>query len=343
MAQGVNIAVVGATTLTGESLLEILEERSFPLARVTLLDTGDAVGETRTLAGKAYAVTEAEGFDFHGTTLAFFCGGAELSRAHGARAAASGAIVIDASEAFRRTPEVPLVVPEVNGGCLEKVGPGSIVASPNAIATFLALVLAPLAGLVEPVALSLVTFQSVSGQGRAAVEELARQAVALFNQQRLVSEVFPKQIAFNLHPSIGGLGCDGRSTEEEHIATEARRLLGMPDLPVEVSAVRVPVFYGHAVAAHVFTASPVDIAAVRARLGEAPGVVLYEGEMPGAYPTPVVEAAGHDPVFVGRLRAGEQARGVNFWAVGDDTRKGSALNCVQIAEKLLYRCAAACR
>ncbi|MEO1767559.1 aspartate-semialdehyde dehydrogenase [Thiobacter aerophilum] len=332
-----DICVVGPRTLVGETLLEILEERAFPVNELYLLDAGEAVGETVVFQGSDYGVGDIAEFDFAKVKLAFFCGDASLALEHAPRAAAQGCLVIDDSDAFRREPDVPLVVPEVNPEALTTRPARGIITSPGTCATLLALTLQPLAQAVGLEAVRVVTLQSVSGTGRAAVEELARQSMDLFNQNALVCEVFPKQIAFNLLPQIGSQDQTGYTTEESKLMEETRRLMRLPDLVMDATCVRVPVFYGHALVAQVRTRRGLTRATAQRLFEAAPGIVLYDRPEAGGCPTPVVEAATHDPVFVGRVRlsAAENAKGITYWAVVDNMRKGAALNCVQIAEKLL--------
>jgi aspartate-semialdehyde dehydrogenase len=332
-----NVCVVGPRTLVGETLLEILEERSFPVAQLFLLDAGDEVAESATFAGTDYSVRDIASFDFSQARIAFFCGGATLSAEYAPAAAAAGCLVIDDSEVFRMDPEVPLVVPEVNGGALSGAQPGRILASPNTCATLLAMTLKPLADRAGLEGVNVVTLQSVSGTGRAAVEELARQSMALFNQNPMEPDVYPKQIAFNLLPQIGAEEASGYTREEIKVIEETRKLLGSPELAIDVTCVRVPVFYGHGIVVQARTLRALSREEARSLLDQAPGVVVYEEVGAGGCPTPVVEAASNDPVFVGRIRASfaKNAKGLSYWAVVDNMRKGAALNCIQIAENLI--------
>ncbi len=332
-----NVCVIGPRTLVGENLLEILEERSFPVEAMFLLDAGEEVGESATFAGTDYAVRDIASFDFSQARIAFFCGPATLSAEYGPKAADAGCVVIDDSDRFRMDPAVPLVVPEVNGDALRGAARGRIIASPNTCATLLAMTLKPVhqrAGLER---VNVVTFQSVSGTGRAAVEELAQQSMALFNQNPIEPDIYPKQIAFNLLPQIGTEEASGYTREEVKVMEETRRLLDLPELPIDATCVRVPVFYGHGIAVQAGTSRALTRQDARALLDAAPGVVVYEEAGAGGCPTPVVEAASNDPVFVGRIRTpfAKNAKGLSYWAVVDNMRKGAALNCVQIAENLI--------
>ena len=336
MSKAFNVCVVGPRTLVGESLLEILEERAFPVAEVFPLDVGEEVAETAVFAGRDLAVGDLATFDFSTAQIAFFCGDAELSREYASRAADAGCVVIDDSDVFRMQEEVPLIVPEVNGGLLAEYRSMNIISSPNSCATMLAMVLKPLMGVTGVSRLNVVTLQSVSGVGRAAVEELARQSMGLFNQTPMEPEVFPKQVAFNLLPHIGATEDDGYTREEHKIMEETRKLLALPELSVGVTSVRVPVFYGHAMSIQVELTGQLSASEAQTLLESAPGISVYDGNEVGGYPTPVVEAASNDPVFVGRVRQDLSCTmGLSLWAVADNVRKGSALNCVQIAEILV--------
>jgi aspartate-semialdehyde dehydrogenase len=244
--------------------------------------------------------------------------------------------VIDDSDVFRMHEEVPLIVPEVNGGLLSEFRQMGIIASPNSCTTLLSLVLKPLHDRFGVTRLNVVTMQSVSGAGRAAVEELARQSMGLFNQSPMEPEVFSKQVAFNLLPHIGATQDDGYTREEHKIMEEVRKLLNVPELPVSATSIRVPVFYGHAATLEVELGTHVSAAEAGILLQEAPGITVYDEMEAGGYPTPVVEAASNDPIFVGRIRESQSCTsGLALWAVADNMRKGSALNCVQIAEILV--------
>ncbi len=333
-----NISVVGPGTLVGETLLEVLEARAFPVGKVYLVDPQDSAGETYAALGAEYVSTPLETFDFAVCDIAFFCLTAAWAREYVPRAAQTGAVVIDDSDAFRMEADVPLVVPEVNAEALAAWPSRRIVASPNSCATFIASVLKPLHDAAGVRRVNAVTLQAVSGAGRAAVEELAQQSVDLFNQRALAPEVFAKQIAFNLLPRIGAVAEDGFTAEEHKIAAEVMKLLQAPDLGLNVTSVRVPVFYGHSVALHLETARALGAEAAAALLDRQPGLVVLDDRSPQGFPTPVMEAAANDPVFVGRIRKDPtHPQGLDLWAVSDNIRKGAALNMVQIAENLIEK------
>jgi aspartate-semialdehyde dehydrogenase len=333
VAMKYDVCVVGPRTLLGETLLEILEERAFPVGALHLLDSGEEVGETVTFAGRDHTVREVADFDFAAAPLVFFCGGPAQTLEHVPRANRAGCRIIDASGALAEDPEVPLVVPEVNPDALHQ---GRLFASPSAAAVLAAATLKPLVDPFGLTAVRLVSLEPVSGTGRAAVEELARQSMALFNQTAVQAEVYPKQIAFNLLPQIGAPDDSGYSSAERTLIAQLKRLLGLPGVSLEATCVRVPVFFGQALVVQADTQRPVSREAVQRLFDVAPGVVLYDRPEAGGWPTPVMEAATNDPIFIGRVRASaENAKGISFWAVVDNMRKGGALNCVQIAEKLI--------
>lgn len=333
-----DVCVVGPTTLVGETLLELLEARAFPIGHLHLVALGDNHANPVTFQGEDHIVRALETFDFTQCELTFFCDAAALAQEYVPKAVEAGGLVIDDSDAFRREEGVPLVVPEVNGEALAGYATRRIIASPNSCATIMALTLKPIQEAFGLTAINAVTFQSVSGVGQAAVEELAQQSMGLFNQQTVEPNIFPKQVAFNLLPAIGTVHSDGGTREEHKIADETKRLLQNYNMHVDVTAVRVPVFYGHAVAMHVATERVGTADALYDILERAPGLAVYDMAQAGGYPTPVVEAAFNDPVLVGRIRVrSDELPGFNLWAVADNTRKGSALNMVQIGEKLVEK------
>lgn len=338
MAATFNVCVVAPTTLVGETLLEILEARAFPVGELYVAGRITADEETISYRGEDYTIQDLEKFDFSQCDLVFFCGDRALSEEYAPQAAESGAVVIDDSDAFRHDPEVPLVVPEVNLEVLANYEMRRIVANPNSCVIMMALVLKPILDAAGLSRVNAVSLQAVSGVGRAAVQELAQQSIALFNQKPMDIEVFPKQIAFNLLPLIGGVDDAGISGEESKIMDELKRVLQNHNMGVNVTSVRVPVFYGHSMALHIETERKLSREAATELLESAPGVVLFAEEDALGYPTPLVEAAANDPVFVGRIREdASHAHGLDMWAVGDNMRKGGALNMVQLAENLVEK------
>ena len=329
------IAIAGATGAVGEALLEILAERNFPFSDlIPLASERSAGGEVR-CGKREYIVRELEGFDFSGVDIAFFSAGGKVSRQHAPRAAAAGAVVIDNTSEFRYDDDVPLVVAEVNP---QKIAdrPRGIIANPNCSTMQLMVVLKPIHDAVGIERINIATYQSVSGAGRLAMEELGRQTAAMLSFQSPEPERFPVQIAFNVIPHIDDFQENGYTKEEMKLVWETRKILGDESIQVNPTAVRVPVFYGHAEAVHLETREKISVAKARELIGAAPGVALVDEPKAAGYPTPVTHAAGKDPVFVGRIREDiSHPRGLDLWVVADNIRKGAALNAVQIAEILV--------
>lgn len=331
MDKKINVVVAGPESLVGEAVLNLLEEREFPIAEIRLV-SGDAGGRVE-FKGKHLKVESLEDFDFSEFKIAFFCVDEVLAEQYAPIAAAAGCVVIDDSPCFRLEDDVPLVAPEVNPDALAGYTQQNIVANPGTGPAVLATVLKPLADLgIERV--NVVTMQAVSGKDKAGVEELARQSTAMFNMKTIESDVFDQQIAFNLIPLIGGLRDDGYSREEAKLAWESVRLLDQPDLAVNATCVRVPVFHGHALSVHLDISQAVDLDDMERRLNAAEGITLMQ-EQP---PSPLADAVGQDSVFVGRLRRDMNSEnGLAFWVVVDNIRRGAALNSVQSAEILLKK------
>ncbi len=327
------IAVAGASGAVGQVMLELLLERGVPAGAIRALASPRSAGETVSAGGREFTLGVLDDFDFAGTDLALFSAGADVARRHAPRAVAAGCTVIDNSSAFRTDPAIPLVVPEVNGEVLDDWrGPG-IVANPNCSTIQMVMALKPLAVAAGLERVHAMTWQSVSGKGRLAIEELARQTAARLNFQAVESKVFPHPIAFNVLPQVDDFEADGSTREEWKMIREARRLLALPDLALTATAVRVPVFYGHAVALHLTTQEALPLERAAAALAAMPGVRVAAA--PADYPTPLTHASGRDEVFVGRLRRDPcEPRGLCLWVVADNVRKGAALNAVQIAERL---------
>jgi len=284
-------------------------------------------------------VSELEGFDFSQCDLAFFSAGAAVSREHVPRAAAAGCIVIDNTSEFRYEESVPLVVPEVNPQALDGFGKSGIVANPNCSTIQLVVALKPLHDEAHLERIEVATYQSVSGAGREAVEELARQSIAaLSGKGPAQTHGGAKPIAFNCVPHIDAFQDNGYTREEMKIVWETRKILSEPQLRVNATAVRVPVFYGHSAVVHIDTTRPLSALRARELLGNAPGVTVLDERRPGGYPTATTEAANRDTVYVGRIREDlAPDRGLNLWIVADNIRKGAATNSVQIAEALVRR------
>lgn len=329
-----DVAVVDAGGAVGEAVIDLLEQRRFPVRTLYPLTAGEG-GEKLPFRGKRVLVQEPDGFDYSQVDLAFFCGGPGYSEAHAPQAAAAGCSVIDCSGRFAGQPDVPLVLAEFNAEALSGLGRGALIALPTPAVAQLLAVLGPIREEAGLAAVSVSTYHAVSADGRAGVEELATQTAQLLNARPAKGRVYPKQIAFNCLPQVGELDEHGDSREERLLVEQSRRLLDLPQLPISATAVQVPVFFGHGLAVHLQTERDFQLQAVRERLAAAPGLKLL-GSGAADWPTAVTDAANHDHVFVGRLREDRaQVRGLNFWVVADNVRKGTALNSIQIAEQLV--------
>jgi aspartate-semialdehyde dehydrogenase len=332
-----SLALLGATGAAGRAVLEVLEDRDVPLTEVRLLATAASAGQEIDFRGEPLKVRAVAAGAFRGCDLALLCAGAEASRAWAPVARAEGALVVDDSSAFREEAGVPSVVPEVNPEALD-LATGGLVANPSSLAIALALVLKPLqaaAGLTQVIC---ATYQAVSGAGHRGVEQLEREASDLMNGREPQPPArFPHRVAFNVVPQVGEVGADGLASEEAELARQARRLLGLPGLAISATAVRVPVFYGHAAALHLGLSRPLPPEEARALLRAAPAVKVIDQPGEGIYPMPML-AVNDDAVLVGRLRADAALpNGLALFLAVDNLRKGGATNLVQLAELLAAR------
>jgi aspartate-semialdehyde dehydrogenase len=336
MSRDFRVAVVGATGLVGETLIEVLAERDFPVAELHLLASNRSLGKRVEFKGRSLPVNELGTFDFSRVDIGLFCAGAEVSREYAPKAAAAGCIVIDNTSEFRYHDDVPLVVPEVNPHVIPQYKNRGIIANPNCSTIQLVVALKPIHDAVGIERVNVATYQSVSGAGKEAVEELAQQSIALLSGKGPVeAHVIPKQIAFNCVPHIDRFEDDGSTREEMKIIRETRKILEAPDLRVNATAVRVPVFYGHSEAVSIETRTKITPEEARSLLEKAPGIAVLDERRSGGYPTAATEAANRDTVYVGRIRQDRSTdRGLNLWVVADNVRKGAATNSVQIAEIL---------
>lgn len=334
---GYPVAVVGATGLVGETMIQVLEERDFPVSELHPLASNRSLGKTVSFRGREIPVQELEGFDFKRAKIGLFSAGGSISREFAPKAVAAGCIVIDNTSEFRYDDDVPLVVPEVNAHALAQYRRRGIVANPNCSTIQMLVALKPIHDAAGIERINVATYQSVSGAGREAVEELASQSVALMQGQGPVKGgVIPKQIAFNVVPQIDVFQDNGYTREEMKMVWETRKILEDPAIRVNPTAVRVPVFFGHSEAIHIETRRKITAAEARALLQKAPGVEVMDARKPGGYPTAALEAANRDTVYVGRIREDISSdRGLNLWVVSDNVRKGAATNSVQIAEILV--------
>lgn len=334
MSQKFNVAVLGATGLVGRQIIETLEERKFPIDTLYLLASERSAGEDIKFAGEDIEVIDVETFDFANAHIALFSAGGSISEKYAPIAAEAGCVVIDNTSHFRNDYDVPLVVPEVNPEALSDFRNRNIIANPNCSTIQMVVALKPIYDAYGIDRINVCTYQSVSGGGKKAVDELAKQTASLMNARPLENDVFPKQIAFNVIPQIDSFEDNGYTREEMKMVWETQKILGDSSVMVNPTAVRVPVFYGHAEAIHLETRMPVDVEHVKQLLNEAAGVEYIEDEQD--YPTPVSDASGNDAVYVGRVRQDiSHPHGLNLWVVSDNTRKGAATNSVQIAELLV--------
>jgi aspartate-semialdehyde dehydrogenase len=295
-----------------------------------------SAGKTVRFRGKSITVSDLAEFDFSKTAIALFSAGGSVSEEHAPRAAASGCVVIDNTSHFRRQEDIPLVVPEVNPGALAAYRSTRIIANPNCSTIQMLVALKPIYDAVGISRINVATYQAVSGTGKAAIEELAGQTARLLNGQPTEAKVYSKQIAFNALPHIDTFEENGYTREEMKMVWETQKILEDPDITVNATCVRVPVFYGHSEAVHIETNTKITADAARKLLEDAPGVTLTDGREDGAYPTAVTDGAGSNPVFVGRIREDiSHPTGLNLWVVADNLRKGAALNSIQIAELLV--------
>jgi aspartate-semialdehyde dehydrogenase len=330
-----NVAVVGATGAVGGTMLKVLEERGFPVTELRPLASERSEGRELDYLGQPRTVRRLTPEAFEGIQIALFSAGASRAREFAPAAVEAGAVVIDNSSAFRMDPAVPLVVPEVNEHDLE--GHSGIVANPNCVAAPLVVALKPIADAVGLERVIVSSYQSVSGTGQAAVTELREQAAGFLAGDEPEPSVYPHPIAFNVLPHIDVFDESGYTGEERKVAAEARKMLGMPDLRVSATCVRVPVLYAHSQSVQIETAEKISAEDARRLLMAAPGVVLVDEPALNRYPLPR-EAAGRDDVLVGRIREdSSHDRGLVLWVVSDNLRKGAATNAVQIAESLVTR------
>lgn len=336
MHKKINIAVVGATGAVGEAMLSILAEREFPANKVYALASERSAGSTVLWGNKPLLVENLAEFDFSLVQIALFSAGGDVSAAYAEKAAAAGCIVIDNTSHFRYEEDVPLVVPEVNAEHIAHYKRRGIIANPNCSTIQLVVALKPIYDAVGIDRIQVSTYQSVSGAGSKGIEELATQTASILNGAATRQKVFPAQIAFNVIPHIDVFMENGYTKEEMKIVWETRKIFNDKTLRVNATAVRVPVFYGHAEAVQIETKTKITAKDARALLKKAAGVVVCDNPAQKKYPTPAKEAANHDGVFVGRIREDlSHPHGLNLWVAADNVRKGAALNAVQIAEILL--------
>jgi len=331
------VAVVGATGLVGETMIQVLEERGFPVSELYPLASSRSVGKSVVFRGKSYPVEDLATFDFSKADIGLFSAGGEVSAEYAPKAAAAGCVVIDNTSHFRYDDDIPLVVPEVNPHAIAQYRNRGIIANPNCSTIQMVVALKPLHDAAGIERINVATYQSVSGAGREAVEELAAQSTALLSGRGPVEpRVIAKQIAFNCVPQIDRFMENGYTKEEMKMVWETRKIMEDQTIRVNPTTVRVPVFFGHSEAVHLELRRKMTAEEARALLEKAPGVEVLDERRPGGYPTPATEAANRDTVYVGRIREDLSSdRGLNLWIVADNIRKGAATNSVQIAEILV--------
>ncbi|MCK4739214.1 MAG: aspartate-semialdehyde dehydrogenase [Deltaproteobacteria bacterium] len=330
-----NIAVVGATGMVGKEILSILEERKFPVGEVRLLASERSAGEKIRFKGKDIVVRELSKEDFKGIDIGLFSPGGSVSKVHAPRAAEAGCVVIDNTSFFRMDEEVPLVVPEVNPEAIGEYSNKNIIANPNCSTIQMVVALKPIHDNFTIKRVVVSTYQSVSGAGKAAIDELSAQVQDLFNMREVKPKVFNEPIAFNCIPQIDVFTESGDTKEEVKMVNETKKILGDDSVKLTATAVRVPVFLSHSEAINIETLHPVSPSSIREVLKDAPGIILTDNPAENTYPT-ALNASGTDGVYVGRIRTDETVEhGINMWIVSDNIRKGAALNAVQIAELLI--------
>ena len=340
MTKQYNVAVVGATGMVGQKMIDVLLERKFPVKSFKLLASARSADKKITIGSETYTIEELKPASFDGIDFAFFSAGGDISKEMAPEAVKRGAIVIDNSSAFRMDEDVPLIVPEVNPGAVHRHQ--GIIANPNCSTIQMVVALQPLHVAVPMKRVVAVTYQAVSGAGREAVEELQEQCQSCLDGKPVKTERFPQygasrnyQMAFNLVPQIDVFVEDGYCKEEIKMVNETRKIMNLPDLPVTSTTVRVPVLNSHSIAVNLELQKELTAEKARELLQKAPGVVVIDDPGSLLYPTPL-EADGSDAVYVGRIRPDHSVRyGLNLWVVSDNIRKGAATNSIQIAELLI--------
>jgi len=335
MSKGWRVAVLGATGLVGDTMISVLEERDFPVSELFPLASNRSLGKTVQLKGKTYPVLDVETFDFSRADIGLFSAGAEVSAKYAPIAGAAGCVVIDNTSQFRYDEDIPLMVPEVNPEAIAQYKNRGIIANPNCSTIQMLVALKPLHDAAGITRINVCTYQSVSGAGKEAVDELAQQTGDLLNGRTTEAKVIAKRIAFNVVPQIDKFQDNGYTKEEMKMFWETQKILDK-SIVVNPTCVRVPVFFGHSEAVHIETRRKLTAAEATELLRKAPGVTVLDERVPGGYPTAATEAVGNDSVYVGRIREDiSHERGLDLWVVSDNVRKGAATNSVQIAEILV--------
>ncbi|MGB9716431.1 MAG: aspartate-semialdehyde dehydrogenase [Thermodesulfovibrionales bacterium] len=327
------VAVVGATGAVGREMVQTLEERDFPVEKLRLFASERSEGKKIEYKGNNISVEILKDDSFDGIDIALFSAGAERSKIWAPVAVSSGCVVIDNSSQWRMDPEVPLVVPEVNPDDIE--WHKGIIANPNCSTIQMVVVLKPIHNVAKIKRVVVTTFQSVSGTGQKAMDELLQQTTDILNFREVKCNVYPYQIAFNVLPHIDKFLENDYTKEEMKMVNETKKIMGDDSIRVTATTVRVPVFRGHSESINIETEKKITANEVRAILSEAPGIIVFDAPHKNIYPTPI-NVAGRDETYVGRIREDESIEnGINMWVVADNLRKGAALNAVQIAERLI--------
>ncbi|MDB1123349.1 aspartate-semialdehyde dehydrogenase [Vibrio algarum] len=333
MSQEFNVAVLGATGAVGETILEVLKERDFPIGNIHLLASERSEGKSYRFNGKSILVENVQDFDWSQVHIALFSAGAELSEKWAPIAADEGVVVIDNTSQFRYDYDIPLVIPEVNPEAIADFRNRNIIANPNCSTIQMLVALKPIYDEVGIERINVSTYQSVSGAGKSGIDELAGQTAKLLNGTPAEPEAFSQQIAFNCIPQIDAFMENGYTKEEMKMVWETQKIFNDPSILVNPTCVRVPVFYGHAESIHIETSAPIDAEQVVQILENTDGVEVFQEQ---DFPTQVRDAGGKDHVMVGRVRNDiSHHSGINMWVVADNVRKGAATNAVQIAELLI--------
>jgi aspartate-semialdehyde dehydrogenase len=336
MSKTFDVAVVGATGLVGETMIEVLEERRFPVGRLYALASERSAGRRIKFRDETIVVQPLDAFDFEKSQIALFSAGGSVSAEYAPKAVAAGSVVIDNTSCFRYEEDVPLVVPEVNPRRIADYTKRGIIANPNCSTIQLVVALKPIHDAAGIERVNVATYQAISGAGRTALDTLTEHTRQVLAGLEPIVRGHGKWVAFNVVPHIDQFTETGYTKEEMKMIWETRKILETPDIKVNPTAARVPVYYGHSEAVHLETRTKITVAEVQKLLNCAPGVILLDGRELGAYPTAATDAAGRDAVFVGRVREDlSHPRGIDLWIVADNVRKGAATNSVQIAEILV--------
>ena len=332
-----HVAVVGATGAVGNEMVNILEERNFPVNKLKLLASTRGGGTKMEFKGASHTVEVLDENSFAGVDVGLFSAGGSVSQKFAPVAGRAGCVVIDNTSAFRMDPQVPLVVPEVNPHAIAQYNQKNIIANPNCSTIQMVVALKPIHDVAKIKRIVVSTYQSVSGTGKRAIRELENQVLAIYKQQEVKREVHPHQIAFNCLPHIDVFLDNGYTKEEMKMVNETKKIMEDDSIRVTATTVRVPVFYSHSEAVNIETEKKLTADDVRKILSKAPGVVVVDNPSLSEYPL-AIDAAGKDETFVGRIREDESIpNGINLWVVSDNIRKGAALNAVQIAEILIQK------